>query len=123
MKVFVAHSSNFDFKNKLYKPIRESALNRQHQFFLPQETGDEDVTFETIKNSDMLVCEVSEPSTGAGIELGWAHASKIPILCIYEKGSRPQASAEYVASEYVEYVDASDMLEKIEKFIQKISAQ
>jgi len=121
MKIFVAHASSFDFKNKLYAPIRESVLNTEHEFFLPQETGDEEVTLETIKNSDALVCEVSIPSTGAGIEMGWAHASHIPILCIYEKGSQPQVSAEYVATEYVEYADSADMIGKIQRFIQRIS--
>lgn len=123
MRIFVAHASSFDFRNKLYAPIRESALNVEHQFFLPQETDEDYVDLEFIQSCDAIICDVSLSSTGAGIELGWAHASYIPILCIYEKGSRPQVSAEYVATEYVEYIDPADMIGKIQRFIQRISAE
>lgn len=34
MKIFVAHSSNFDFKNELYLPLRNSDLNNKHKIFL-----------------------------------------------------------------------------------------
>ncbi len=120
MKIFVAHASSFDFKNKLYAPIRESVLNTEHEFFLPQETGDEEVTLETIKNSDALVCEVSMPSTGAGIEMGWASAYGVPILGIYEKGSGPSTSIEYIAKTYSEYSSADEMIKIIKEFLSSL---
>jgi len=117
MRIFVAHASSFDFRNKLYAPIRESALNAEHQFFLPLETGEEEVTLETIKNSNAFVCEVSLPSTGAGIELGWADAHGVPILGIYEKGARPSTSAEYVTKMLREYSNPTEMVKIIEEFL------
>lgn len=71
MKIFVAHSSMFDFINKLYIPLWGSRLNTLHDIFLPQENGHEEVTKELIKSCDLVIAEVSMPSTGAGIELGW----------------------------------------------------
>jgi len=38
MKIFVAHSSNFDFKNELYLPLRNSSLNNKHIFFYLRKT-------------------------------------------------------------------------------------
>ena len=32
--------------------------------------------------ADIVVAEVTDPSHGVGIELGWAILRKIPILCI-----------------------------------------
>ena len=117
MKIFVAHSSNFDFREKLYEPLRESALNNEHEIFLPQEADDDYVTLEFIKSCEIVVVDVSMSSTGAGIEMGWANASGVPILSIYEEGSMPSESAEYVSDEYVEYADSEDMIQKITDFV------
>ncbi len=37
MKVYVAHSTSFNFIEDLYIPLKESALWQQHQFILPHE--------------------------------------------------------------------------------------
>jgi len=113
MKIFVAHSSNFDFKQELYNPLRESALNTQHDIFLPQENGREVVTKETIKDSDVVVAEVSYASTGQGIELGWADVLGIPIICIYKEGSKVSGSIQLVTKELVAYKDKEEMINRL----------
>ncbi len=120
MKIYIAHSSNFPFREKLYAPLRASELNARHEIFLPQETGNEDVTRELIKSQNLVIAEVSMPSTGSGIELGWADAAGVPILCIYEKGAKYSSSLDYVCKNFVEYSGADDMLQKISAFIQQI---
>ena len=65
---FIAHASNFDFRTKLYEPLRSSILNEAHEFVLPQEEGTEIVTRDLIKEIDLFVVDASMPSTGAGIE-------------------------------------------------------
>lgn len=121
MRVFVAHASNFDFREKLYKPLRESELNTQHEFFLPQETDEDYVDLEFIRSCDALIVDVSIPSSGAGIEMGWANASGVPILGVYEKGSHPSASAAYPTKQYVEYSDSKDLIEKVGAFLKTLS--
>ena len=116
MKIFVAHASNFAFKEKLYEPIRASDLNATHEFWLPQETDEDWVTLDFMRTCDALVVDVSIPSTGAGIEMGWANALGIPILGIYEKGSKPSASAEYTTKMYREYSSSEEMLKILEEF-------
>ena len=83
MKIFIAHASSYDYKNELYLLIRKSYLNNEHEIILPIENGREVITKEMIKSCDLVIAEVSYPSTGMGIELGWADIFKIPIYCIY----------------------------------------
>ena len=123
MKVFVAHASNFAFKEKLYAPIRASELNTKHEFWLPQETDEDWVTLDFMRSCDALVVDVSIPSTGAGIEMGWANALGIPILGIYEKGSKPSASAEYTTKMYREYTNPQEMLSVVTAFLSTVAAK
>jgi len=120
MKIFVAHSSNFDFRNKLYIPLRGSALNSEHEILLPQEGEIEEITREMINNCDAVVAEVSAPSLGAGIEIGWADAASVPVIAMYEKDSHPSFSIDNAVSDRFEYENADDMLEKLTTALNKI---
>jgi len=84
MKIHVVHSKSHDFKNELYKPLRNSELNKEHQIFLPHETEELIKTKELIKQADVIIAEASFPATGLGIELGWADAFDRPIICLYK---------------------------------------
>lgn len=113
MKIFLAHASNFDFRGKLYEPLRASQLNESHEFILPQEHGFEEVTKEVIKGIDVFVLDASVPSTGAGIELGWADAFDKRVICIHEQGSHISSSIEFVADTILEYKDSEDLIQKL----------
>ena len=121
MKIFVAHSSSFDFQNELYKPLRTSPLNTEHEINLPQEKGPEVITKDIIKNSDVVVAEVSYPSTGQGIELGWANIFDVPIVCIYKEGSKISNSLSKIADRFVSYKDSQDMVNKLTVALQKLT--
>ncbi len=121
MKIFVAHSSSFDFKNKLYAPLRNSTLNAEHEILLPQEGTIEEITRDMIGTCDAVVAEVSAPSLGAGIEIGWADAAGVPVIAIYEKDSHPSFSIDNAVSDRFEYQNASDMLGKLTLALQKIA--
>jgi hypothetical protein len=114
MKVYVAHSSNFDFKSELYNPIRESSLISKHDFFFPHDT---DIVFDSkgaIQNVyDVILAEVSFPSTGLGIELGWANDANRKIICIYKKGSKYSSSLKVVSDTFIEYLNSKDMINKV----------
>ena len=64
-----------------------------------------------------MICDVSMPSTGAGIEMGWANAFYVPILCTYEEGSKPSNSAKYVARKVFAYKNADDLISNLEREI------
>lgn len=84
---------------------------------MPNENGHEVITKELIKSCDLVIAEVSMPSTGQGIELGWANMLNIPIICIHEQGSKISRSLQYVAQEFIEYKGSEDMLRKIENYL------
>ncbi len=113
MKLFVAHSSAFDFRTKIYGPLRASALNATHEILLPEEAGATWNTKEVIESCDIFVLDASVPSTGAGIETGWAHAAGVPIIVIHEKGSTPSTVVAYVAQVAFEYESPEDLVEKL----------
>lgn len=84
IKIYVAHSRSFDFKKELYEPIRKNFLNNEHTFILPHEHSEEPFNSKDYlkDEADLVIAEVSEPSTGLGIELGWADAHQVLIICI-----------------------------------------
>jgi hypothetical protein len=120
MKIFVAHSSGYDFKNELYLPLRSSDLNKKHDIYLPHENGYVVITKNIISNSDLMLAEVSYPSTGQGIELGWADAFKIPVICLYKEGSKISSSLEKITKNFIVYKDAKEMIDKLTKDIQNL---
>ena len=113
MKIFVTHSSNFDFVNELYRPLRESNLGFSHDFIFPHEMKEGISTKEIIKSSDLVLAEVSYPSTGSGIELGWADMFAKPIICISKEGSKVSKSLDKITSNFISYRDSDDMIAKL----------
>lgn len=117
MKIFVAHSSDFDFKNELYRPIRESKINNEHEFILPQENGEESTTKEIIKSCDLIVAEGSLPSTGLGVELGWANVFSIPIVCFHRRNKKISNSFNKLTENIIAYEDKDDLISKLARFL------
>ncbi len=113
MKIFVTHASSFNFQDELYKPLRESSLNQEHEFILPQENGRLEVDKELIKSCNLIIAEVSHPSTGQGIELGWADMLDIPIVCIYKEGTNFSPALHYVSKKFLMYTSGENMIEDI----------
>jgi len=122
LKIYISHSSKYDYINKIYEPIKKSNLMKLNSFFFPEEDKNKIVsTKNIIVDSDLLIADVSLPSTGQGIEMGWANFAEIPIICIYEKGSKPSSSVKFVADLLIEYENAEDMVNKISNYIKNIS--
>lgn len=115
MKIFVAHASAFNFKENLYEPIRASELSRAHEFILPEEEKYSGTwnTKEAIESCNLLIADASIPSTGAGIEMGWANAKGIPLLVIHQKGSAPSSVVTYLTDTVIEYENPADLIEKL----------
>ena len=86
MKMYVCHSSAFNYKKDLYEPIRNSPLNKEHEMIFPHENSSQIFDSKnTIPTCDLIISEVSYPSTSMGIELGWANKENKRILFIYKK--------------------------------------
>ncbi len=120
-KIYIAHSSDFDFKSELYKPLRNSELNSLYEITLPHENDQE--PFESRKllksNCDLLIAEVSYPSTGLGIELGWANIYNVPVICIYKTGTKFSSALKTVSDTLIEYSNEKEMISKLKATIKK----
>lgn len=118
MNIYISHSTSFDFKNELYKPLRETTFT--DTFILPHETSDLQYPVKELfdaKKCNMVIAEVSFPSTGQGIELGWANDRGISIVCFYKKGSVYSRSLTTISDTFIEYTNSADLLEKIKKLL------
>lgn len=112
MKLYISHSSGFDFANELYAPLKNS-ITRDHDIFFPHDGKDVVNSKSIIKESDLILAEVSYPSTGQGIELGWADANGIRIICFYKVGSSPSSAIKLISSSSFEYASLDEMLNKL----------
>ncbi|MEK7617824.1 MAG: hypothetical protein AAB410_01645 [Patescibacteria group bacterium] len=114
MNIYISHSRDFDFKKELYDPLK--SLVSEHEFIFPH--SESDTPFETKKLFESKVCklviaEVTYPSIGQGVELGWANLLKIPIIFIYKKGSKISNSLKLISSEFIEYENLKKISETL----------
>jgi nucleoside 2-deoxyribosyltransferase len=73
-----------------------------------------------IRQSDLVVAEVTIPSLGVGYEIGRAIELKIPVLCLFDASSDKNLSAMIAGSERVEnhrYHDLDDLKDAVQQFI------
>jgi|WetSurMetagenome_2_1015567.scaffolds.fasta_scaffold1503864_1 hypothetical protein len=118
MKIYVTHSTSFDYQNELYKPLRNSELNLNNEITLPHEKSS--ALFDSknyMQNCDLVIAEVSYPSIGQGIELGWANMYDKRIICIYKSGSKTSSSINAVSKEIYAYSTADDLISVLTKLI------
>lgn len=114
MKIYLCHASSFDYHNELYQPIKTSSLWPQHQFIFPHALHEKPSSSkDIISDCDLVIAEVSVPSTGLGIELGWAEVSGRSILCLYKKGMCVSSSLPIICKHFVEYESADEMVKGV----------
>lgn len=122
MKIYVGHSSSIDFREKLYRPLKESNL-AEHEFVFPHEDSGE--PFDSKKflseEADLFVAEVSEASTGLGIELGWADLFDVPVLCIHREEARPSSSLQALEADVESYSSEEELVEAVKDFVEASS--
>ncbi|MES2225911.1 MAG: hypothetical protein V4480_03840 [Patescibacteria group bacterium] len=120
MKILVAHSSHYDYRTELYEPLKQSAILREHTVIFPHDAENAEIeTNSHIPDTDLMIAEVSYPSTGAGIEIGLVQAANIPTLFLYKTGTTPSSSLRFVKGTLIEYTDAADLVAKVEEHLPK----
>ena len=114
MKIYVAHSREFDFKKELYEPIRNSKLNELAEIILPHEKSEELFNSkEGLKTVDYMIAEVSYPSIGLGIELGWANLYGTKIIAMHKKDTKVTGAIKAVTDNLIEYSSSDDFIKKV----------
>ena len=74
-----------------------------------------DYDLDLVRNCDLMVCDISQVSTGLGIELGVALEKNKKIIFLYEKGSyiSNMITGSFNSSLFVEYETVYDLKEKL----------
>lgn len=120
MKIYVGHSSGIDYEEMLYRPLENSDFADEHHLIFPHR-GDVEKSKETVqKSADRMIAEVSEPSTGLGVELGWAESSPTPVLCVYRDSSGPSGPVKDVADSVKAYETEEELLDLAKKFAEEL---
>ncbi len=112
MKIYLAHSSNCDYINEIYKPIlNDPELSKI--ITLPHMEKDPMHSRYYYEDFDLVIAEVSNASTGMGIELGFFYDSKVPIYCIH-KGDYSKA-IEVLTKNIIKYDNIVKVIREIIK--------
>ena len=119
MDIYVGHSSSITFKEQLYQPLRNSSLDNKHNIVLPHENTDAQFNSKQFLENecDVFIAEISEASTGLGIELGWADLYDVPVICVYRKGSQSSSAVPAVFDTVEQYENSENLIEVINEFL------
>jgi nucleoside 2-deoxyribosyltransferase len=117
MKIYCAHSSGFDYNAEYYQPLSRLSELYGHELILPHANPDiMRNSKESIRSCDMMVAEVSYPSTGMGIEMSWAESFGIPILALYRASTKPSDSIKAITRHVHPYITMQDMIDMVSSF-------
>jgi hypothetical protein len=112
MKIYFAHSANSEFEKNY--PLLKKSFNKKVGFVFPYDKRAKPINSrQEIKNCDLIFAEVSHPSTGLGIELGWADSFKKKIICFHKKGSKISRSLKIISKTIIDYKNAKDLVARI----------
>lgn len=118
--IYLAHSRDlrFDYQKELY----DAFFNNFSDFdIIVPHINHAESSFNSkliIPTCSFLIAEVSYPSTGLGMELAWAEAAKVPILCLHKKNTLPSSSVFNLCSDVKNYIDSSDYVNIVRDWIE-----
>lgn len=118
-KIYLAHSSKYDFQSEFYQPIKQSPLMDDFVFlldtpdFLPN-------TKKLIKSYDTVVAKIGYSTTGGGIEIGWADAFNVPLILIHNKNFHPAPYYSDMSENIISYDSPEDMVGKLQKILKRL---
>lgn len=95
-------------------------IHKEEESQTDDEIYDQDINW--LRESDLVIAEVTTPSIGVGYEIAYAVRMKKPILCLYKEGASHKISAMISGCPDVEianYTLVNDLKDPIEDFISK----
>ena len=118
MKIIVTHASSFDYEKELYEPLKKAVAGTGHELIFPHVWHAENKsTKEFLKDAGLVIGEVSHPSTGQGIEFGWADMMNVPILFLRKTGAKSSSALKYLKGDYIDYASENGLTEKVKAFL------
>lgn len=122
MNIYVGHPSSIHYREEVYKPIKESSIHQEHTVTLPHEKSEEPFdSKEYLANScQLFIAEVSDASTGLGMEMAWADEYDVPILCVYKDGKEISSSIPVVAQDVRSYDSEQELIDTIKSYLNEL---
>lgn len=118
MKIIVIHASSFDYEKEFYAPLKKAVEGTGHELIFPHVWHEQKKsTKEFLKNAGLVIGEVSYPSTGQGIEFGWADMLNVPILFLRKQGAKSSSALKYLRGEFIEYATSEDLAQKVRTYL------
>ena len=118
-RIYIGHSRDerLDYQKKLYLPLISSF--DKDVLIMPHEKGDEALLNSQVvlPTCNLMIAEVSYPSTGLGMELAWAEHAAIPVLCMYKISCQPSSSVTNFFPDIISYESSIDMVDKVKNWI------
>lgn len=118
-RIYIGHSRDerLNYQEELYSPLISSLDD--DEVIVPHEKGAEAQinSKEVLPTCNLMIAEVSYPSTGLGMELAWAEYAAVPVLCIYKISCQPSSSVTNVFPNIISYESNVDMVEKVTSWI------
>ncbi len=117
---FVSHpSSGADNAPTFFSALHQfAAVSGKVTLNWPPELAESaDIRLTEMKNSDLVIAEVSIASTGTGIDLGWAHANQKPIIAFHQGTSPISPSVPPIASAIHIYITENDIIKVLETLV------
>lgn len=122
MKIYISHSTSFNYQGELYEPF-ERMFSSSHELLFPHNKSlaqfQAKELFKT-NGCEVVIAEVTLPSIGMGIELGWANMFEIPIICIHKEDSAPSNSLQLITSKFIPYKDISDIQVELNSMLDEL---
>lgn len=112
MKVYLAHSKNFDYPEELYQFLSKDDELSKVEFVFPKNISSR----ESFRGLDVMIAEVSEPDLRVGMEIGWAYDEGIPI---YGVSNHSISSPSDVLGEVRTYQTSKDLVSTIQELLLK----
>jgi len=117
---FISHPSGgmqhtpdfFDAVKEFEKKHPEIEINYPHE-----KAEEVQLTRDAISLSDLVLVEASLPSTGSGIDLGWASAAKKKIVAFHQGGAQLSPAIKFVTKEIHVYVGKEQLAKILESLI------
>ncbi len=118
MKIIIIHAGSFDYEKEFYGPLKQAVEGTVHELIFPHAWHEQNKsTKEFLKDADLVIGEVSYPSTGQGIELGWADMLNVPILFVRKEGAKSSSALKYLKGEYIDYRTEQDLTQKLKIYL------
>ncbi len=122
MRIYVAHTKFDGYIDKLYKPLVNSELARRHRLIFPHQFSA--APFESRAmffggECHLVIAEVTHRSTSLGIELGWANALGVPIICVHVLGTRSSSSLGVISKDIIAYTGPDTLIAQLLPLVEK----